>query len=259
MAVVPGEQRGRVGLALARANLAACSPVRSFLRSSGDPVPLGQRACRVCESPLPRSNGAGLFFRLCGLLASCADRWQSHRAMNKPSRSRARPLVRTSRQDAQRRLRQAGLRLDRTGHALDRDRRRRRSPPIRSRRKSSGRGPIDGEPAEPGTLVLRVEGPAAIEIQHLSAVILERVNRFFGWQAIGGLRLRQAPLRRDARKPRPGPDPAAAAAHRRDLARDRGREPAPGARRGSAPPSNRRERRRCIAGWRAIATIAISG
>ena len=38
---------------------------------------------------------------------------------------------------------------------------------------------------EPATLVLRVEGPAALEIQHLSAVILERVNRFFGWQAIG--------------------------------------------------------------------------
>src|SRR5262249_36915404 len=49
---------------------------------------------------------------------------------------------------------------------------------------------------EPGTLVLRVEGPTAIEIQHLSGVVLERVNRFFGWQAVGGLRLRQAPLRR---------------------------------------------------------------
>ncbi len=53
-----------------------------------------------------------------------------------------------------------------------------------------------GPTPEPGTLVLRVEGPAAIEIQHLSGVVLERVNRFFGWQAVGGLRLRQAPLRR---------------------------------------------------------------
>jgi hypothetical protein len=51
-------------------------------------------------------------------------------------------------------------------------------------------------PPEPATLVLRVEGPAAIEIQHLAAVILERVNRFFGWRAIGRLSLRQAPLRR---------------------------------------------------------------
>jgi hypothetical protein len=66
--------------------------------------------------------------------------------------------------------------------------------------------------AEPATLVLRVEGPAALEIQHLSAVILERVNRFFGWQAIGRIALRQAPLRRRERaKPPPPPDPAVAA------------------------------------------------
>jgi len=71
---------------------------------------------------------------------------------------------------------------------------------------------VGDEPAEPATLVLRVEGPAAIEIQHLSAVILERVNRFFGWQAIGRIALRQAPLRRrEPRKPPPPPDPAVAA------------------------------------------------
>jgi hypothetical protein len=76
---------------------------------------------------------------------------------------------------------------------------------------------VDGQPAEPGTLVLRVEGPTAVEIQHLSAVVLERVNRFFGWQAVGGLRLRQAPLRRDQRKPQPSPDLAAAARIAEDL------------------------------------------
>src|SRR5665811_2090705 len=57
-------------------------------------------------------------------------------------------------------------------------------------------GDMDDGVPEPATLVLRVEGPAALEIQHLSAVILERVNRFFGWQAIGRIALRQAPLRR---------------------------------------------------------------
>ena len=61
--------------------------------------------------------------------------------------------------------------------------------------------PVGGETPEPATLVLRVEGPAALEIQHLAAVILERVNRFFGWQAIGRIALRQAPLRR-REKPR---------------------------------------------------------
>jgi hypothetical protein len=71
--------------------------------------------------------------------------------------------------------------------------------------------PAGGHTPEPGTLMLRVEGPAAIEIQHLSGVVLERVNRFFGWQAVGGLRLRQAPLRRRERAPQPSGDPDAAA------------------------------------------------
>jgi hypothetical protein len=66
-----------------------------------------------------------------------------------------------------------------------------------------------GQPA--GTLVLRVEGPAAIEIQHLAQVICERVNRFLGWRAIERIALRQAPLRRAAPKPRRQPDAAAAA------------------------------------------------
>jgi len=69
----------------------------------------------------------------------------------------------------------------------------------------------EDETAEPATLVLRVEGPAALEIQHLSAVILDRVNRFFGWQAIGRIALRQAPLHRKERPASPpAPDPAVA-------------------------------------------------
>jgi len=56
--------------------------------------------------------------------------------------------------------------------------------------------PVDGQPQEPAALVLRVEGPVALEIQHASDVILQRVNRFFGWSAVGRLALRQAPLSR---------------------------------------------------------------
>jgi hypothetical protein len=56
-----------------------------------------------------------------------------------------------------------------------------------------------------------VEGPAAIEIQHLAGVIIERVNRFFGWQAIGEIALRQAPLSRRAEKTHPQIDDAEAA------------------------------------------------
>src|SRR6516165_12056615 len=62
--------------------------------------------------------------------------------------------------------------------------------------------PVEGQPQEPATLVLRVEGPMALEIQHSSDVILQRVNRFFGWSAVGRLALRQGPL---SRKPRPKP------------------------------------------------------
>ena len=72
--------------------------------------------------------------------------------------------------------------------------------------------PVEGQPQEPATLVLRVEGPMALEIQHSSDVILERVNRFFGWSAVGRLALRQAPLsRRDRPKQAAAPDPKAVA------------------------------------------------
>ena len=117
---------------------------------------------------------------------------------------------------------------------------------------------VGDEAPEPATLVLRVEGPAALEIQHLSAVILERVNRFFGWQAIGRIALRQAPLRR-----REQPTPARArsgdgGAHRRGAAR--------GERRGSAPgagPAGRRNQAKlsmpgALAARPGIATIMLS-
>jgi hypothetical protein len=71
--------------------------------------------------------------------------------------------------------------------------------------------PRGGEDApEPATLVLRVEGPVAIEIQHLSPVVVERVNRFFGWRAVERIALRQAPLVGRA-KPRAKPGPPAEA------------------------------------------------
>ena len=72
--------------------------------------------------------------------------------------------------------------------------------------------PVEGQPQEPATLVLRVEGPMALEIQHSSDVILQRVNRFLGWSAVGRLALRQAPLsRRDAARSSRAPDAQAVA------------------------------------------------
>jgi hypothetical protein len=72
---------------------------------------------------------------------------------------------------------------------------------------------------EPATLVLRVEGPAAIEIQHQASLVVERVNRFFGWRAVDRLAFRQAPLRgHRKRPPRPASDPEAAQRVARSLA-----------------------------------------
>ena len=77
--------------------------------------------------------------------------------------------------------------------------------------------PAEGEEREPGTLVLRVEGPAAIEIQHLAGVVCERVNRFFGWRAVGRLALRQAPLKRGGARPSRAADVARVAGVARTL------------------------------------------
>jgi hypothetical protein len=72
--------------------------------------------------------------------------------------------------------------------------------------------PVEGQVPEPATLVLRVEGPMALEIQHSSDVILQRVNRFFGWSAVGRLALQQAPLsRRDRPQASRAPDPESVA------------------------------------------------
>lgn len=46
------------------------------------------------------------------------------------------------------------------------------------------------------TLVLRVDGPLAIEVQHKSAQIIERINGYFGFRAVTDLRILQAPLSR---------------------------------------------------------------
>ncbi len=71
---------------------------------------------------------------------------------------------------------------------------------------------IHEDDPEPATLVLRVEGPVALEIQHLSPVIIERVNRFFGWRAVGRVAIRQAPLaRRPVKRARARPDAEAVA------------------------------------------------
>jgi hypothetical protein len=55
-----------------------------------------------------------------------------------------------------------------------------------------------GRREEGAILVLRVEGPRAIEVQHRSGQILERVNTYFGYRAVVEMRILQAPVARQA-------------------------------------------------------------
>jgi hypothetical protein len=65
-------------------------------------------------------------------------------------------------------------------------------------------------PAEPASLIVRVEGAFALEIQHLVPVLLERINTRFGWKAVGKIVIKQGPVRKEspAAKPLP-PSPEA--------------------------------------------------
>jgi len=78
--------------------------------------------------------------------------------------------------------------------------------------------PARADSEEPGVLHVRVEGGYAIELQHDAPVVIERVNRYFGWRCIGRLALRQGPVagRQPARRRYVEPDAGARveAAHR---------------------------------------------
>jgi hypothetical protein len=60
-----------------------------------------------------------------------------------------------------------------------------------------------GHRAGGATLVLRIEGPRAIEVQHRSGQILERVNAYFGYRAVTEMRFLQAPIARAGKRARP--------------------------------------------------------
>jgi len=52
----------------------------------------------------------------------------------------------------------------------------------------------EGAPRSGATLVVRVDGPVAIEIRHLEPQILERINAYYGHSAVARLKLVQGPL-----------------------------------------------------------------
>jgi hypothetical protein len=55
-----------------------------------------------------------------------------------------------------------------------------------------------------GTLLLRVSGARAIEVQHKLPLLMERINAAFGYRALAAIRLLQAPLPEKARTARRG-------------------------------------------------------
>lgn len=53
---------------------------------------------------------------------------------------------------------------------------------------------------EPGTLVVRVEGAFALELQHLVPVVIQRINAHYGWACIGRIVLKQGRLSNGLRR-----------------------------------------------------------
>jgi hypothetical protein len=85
--------------------------------------------------------------------------------------------------------------------------------PLKMQWPSRGPKRSPDEAAEPATLILRVEGAFAIEVQHLAPLLCERINGRLGWRCVGKIALRQGPIeRRPTGRPRAAPPPAEAVA-----------------------------------------------
>ena len=57
---------------------------------------------------------------------------------------------------------------------------------------------------------MRAGGPLALELQHLEPLVIERINRYFGYRAVAKLSFVQAPATRPPRRATnaPPPEPA---------------------------------------------------
>ena len=76
--------------------------------------------------------------------------------------------------------------------------------------------PRGEDPDSTGVLTIRVEGGYALEIRYLAAAVIERVNRYFGWNCVGRIAIRQGPVHARRRAPEvplePAPESVAAVA-----------------------------------------------
>jgi hypothetical protein len=92
------------------------------------------------------------------------------------------------------------------------------SEPVRLQWPPSGakRDPLVSRP--PATLILRVEPGFGLEIQHLSAVLIDRVNAHLGWRCVASLKIRQEKIERTPTAPRrPAEHPLARAEAERQV------------------------------------------
>lgn len=71
----------------------------------------------------------------------------------------------------------------------------------------------------PATLILRIDGAFAIEAQHLSHLIVERVNAHLGWRCIAKVAFRQGPLPEAPKRRSVAPPSAEAMAEARAAAK----------------------------------------
>lgn len=85
--------------------------------------------------------------------------------------------------------------------------------PLKLQWRSRGSKPDPEGRIEPATLIVRVQGAFAIELQHMAPTVIERVNGYLGWRCVGKLALRQGPLPpvTPRHRPLPAVDPAAQA------------------------------------------------
>ncbi|AXS39522.1 DciA family protein [Breoghania sp. L-A4] len=71
-------------------------------------------------------------------------------------------------------------------------------------------GASDGA-VEPATLVVRTDGPTGLYLAHELPQVVERINMFFGWAAVGRIKIVQKPLTRKKRRAPTVPRPLDAA------------------------------------------------
>jgi hypothetical protein len=69
----------------------------------------------------------------------------------------------------------------------------------------------EDDPFEPAVLVIACEGMAALHLQHETGEIINRVNAFLGFTAIGRIRIVQKPVTADKGRPKPTFRPLTAA------------------------------------------------